>query len=97
MGIIYHDHQFILHKYGKNEVYFEAANQDLTDSTYQYFGYISAFGSWIIQRFHIIDSAIIYKYAAGKTRTDYDGYWNVSGIYIGALTFTTFDNIVSSL
>lgn len=97
MGINVYDHKRIFHKIGKHDVYFEAANQDLTDSTYQYFGYISAFGSWIIQRFHIIGSAIIYEYVAGKSRADYDTYWDANGLYIGSLTFTTFDQIGDSL
>ena len=93
----FQDNKYILHKVGGHLVVFEAANQDTTNATYQYFGYISPFGSWIVQRFHIIGSAIIYEYAAGKTRTDYDGYWNASGVYIGSLTFTTFDQITDNL
>jgi hypothetical protein len=96
-GPIIHDHNRVFHKIGEDNVAFEASNQDLTDATYHYFGYISSFGSWIIQRFHIISDAIIYEYAAGKTRTDYDSYWNANGIYIGTLTFTTFDQLADSL
>lgn len=87
------DHQYILHKVGGHNVIFEAANQDTTSATYQYFGYLSASGSWIVQRFHIIGSTIIYEYCAGKTRTDYDALWDANGIYVGALTFTTFDQM----
>ena len=99
MPITIPDHRFIIQKHGKNElIYFEASNQDLTDATYQYFGYISATGAWIVQRFHIIGSAIVYEYAAGQTRTDYDALWNgTTGIYEGALTFVTFDLIGNNL
>jgi len=98
MAITVHDYKFIFHKVGGQDVYFEASNQDTTDSTYNYFGYISSSGSWIIQRFEIIASTIIYAYAAGQTRTDYDGYWNsTTGRYIGSLTFATFDAIEDSL
>ena len=93
MAIQVQDPGYILHKVGGHTVVFEAANQDLTDATYQYFGYISAEGSWIVQRFHIISSAVIYEYFAGKTRTVYDALWNANGVYIGGLTFTTFDQI----
>ena len=97
MAITYTDHRFIFHKVGGHDVYFEAANQDTSDSTYQYFGYIAASGAWIIQRFHIISSATIYEYAAGQSRSDYDTYWDANGLYVGTLTFTTFDQIADSL
>lgn len=93
-GPAIYDYKFVLHDVGGHAVSFEVANQDLTDSTYQYFGYVSSFGSWLVQRFHLIGSTVIYEYFAGKTRTDYDALWNIStGRYIGALTFTTFDAI----
>ena len=92
-GPVIYDHTFIFHDSGGNKISFEASNQDTTDATFQYFGYISSFGSWLVQRFHIIGSTIKYEYFAGKTRTDYDALWNAAGVYIGALTFTTFDRI----
>ena len=88
-----YDFRFILHGVGGHSVTFEAANQDLTNATYQYFGFVSSFGSWLVQRFHIIGSAVIYEYFAGKTRTDYDALWDANGVYVGGLTFTTFDLI----
>jgi hypothetical protein len=89
-----YDFNFVLHDTGGHNVSFEAANQDLTDATYQYFGFVSSFGSWLVMRFHIIGSTIIYEYFAGKTRTTYDALWNgTTGRYIGTLTFTTFDQI----
>ena len=94
MPINYQDHNYIFHTVGGHNVCFEASNQDTTDATYQYFGYISPSGSWIVQRFHIITSVIIYEYYAGTTRTDYDALWNsTTGIYEGTLTFVTFDQI----
>ena len=63
----------------------------------KYFGYIASSGAWIIQRFYIIGSAIIYEYAAGKDRTDYDAYWDINGVYIGTLSFTTFDQLGDDL
>jgi hypothetical protein len=94
MAITVHDQTFVLHTSGGEDVAFEASNQDTTDATYQYFGYISSGGSWIVQRFHIIGSVIIYEYYAGQDRTDYDALWNaVTGVYEGALVFTTFDQI----
>jgi len=93
MAITLHDQTFVLHSTGNEDVIFEAANQDTTDATYQYFGYISSSGSWLVQRFEIIASAVIYTYFAGQTRTDYDALWDANGIYVGSLTFTTFDQI----
>ena len=93
------DYKFVLHTVGGHDLAFEAANQDLTDSTYQYFGFISSFGSWVVMRFNIIGSTIIYTYNAGKTRSDYDAFWNgTTGRYIpGSETFTTFDQIITQL
>ena len=97
MAINVSDYKYIFHKVGGQDVYFEAANQDTTDSTYNYFGYISAEGAWVIQRFHIIGSTMKYEYIAGQTRATYDTYWNAStGRYqtpASPLTFTTFDLI----
>jgi len=87
------DFRYIFHDVGGHQLSFEASNQDTTDATKQYFGFISSFGSWIVMRFHIIASAIKYEYTAGKTRTDYDALWNANGVYIGTLTFTTFDQL----
>jgi hypothetical protein len=97
-GPVVYDYRFVLHNVGGHPVAFEAANQDLTDPVYQYFGFVSSFGSWIVQRFKISVSGttIIYGYCAGKNRADYDALWNTSGVYIGALTFTTFDLISAS-
>jgi len=94
-GPAVYDFHFVLHDVGGHEVVFEAANQDLTDPTYQYYGFISSFGSWLVMRFtiNVAGTTIKYDYFAGKTRTDYDALWNVAGVYIGALVFTTFDQI----
>lgn len=93
MAIQLQDWSRIFHKVGGQDVIFEAANQDLTDATYQYFGYLSADGSWIIQRFHIISSAIIYEYFGGQAVADYNNCWDANGIYVGTLTFGRFDEI----
>jgi len=96
-GPIYYDNRFIFHKAGGHEVYFEAANQDATDVTYQYFGFVASSGAWLIQRQHVIGSAIIWEYAAGQDRTTYDACWDANGLYIGTLTFTTFDQLPDNL
>jgi len=90
------DYKYVFHNRGGHQISFEAANQDTTNADFQYFGFISSFGSWMILRFHIIASAIIYEYAAGQRRTDYDAHWNVAGLFVPgvpALAFTTFDQI----
>ena len=97
-GIVVHDHSMQFHKQGQSPVNFEAANQDLRGAQFQYFGFISSFGSWIIMQFNIQSSTTIYKYYAGQTRTDYDALWNASGEYTGASNiFVTFDQIGASL
>ena len=98
MPIKIHDHTFSLHDSGGNEVGFEVSNEDTTDATFQYYGYLSSFGSWIIQRFEIKGTATLYRYSAGKTRTDYDTHWDSNGVFVsGGLTFTTFDAIKDNL
>lgn len=92
-GLIIHDHALQFHKVGSYPVNFEASNQDLRGAQYQFFGFISSFGSWIIMRFNIQGSTIIYGYVGGKTRTDYDALWNASGEHIGSESFDTFDQL----
>ena len=97
-GITVHDHSMQFHKQGQSPVNFESSHQDLRGAQFQYFGFISSFGSWIIQQFNIQGSTVIYKYKAGQTRTDYDALWNGSGEYTGAADdFVTFDQIGASL
>ncbi len=99
-GITIHDHKLQFHKVGSYPVNFEAANQDTSGAQFQYFGFISSFGTWIVMRFEIIASTIIYSYAGGTTRADYDGHWNaLTGRYIAApaLTFATFDQLGDNL
>lgn len=93
MAINFQDAGRILHKVGNQDAIFEAANQDTTSSEFQYFGYISAEGSWIIQRFHIIAAAVIYEYFAGQTIAAYTACWGATGLYVGALTFGRYDEI----
>lgn len=100
MPINLYDYRFIFHKVGGHNVLFEISNQDNTDSTDMYYGYVAESGAWIIQKAHIVGSTKKYTYAAGQTRTDYDALWNaVTGIFTDstpALTFSTFDQINAS-
>jgi len=91
--IQYHDPARFYHKEGENAVVFEASHQDNTDATYHYYGYISANGTWIVQRFHFQGSTIIYLYFGGQTIATYNALWNAAGVYIGSLTFVRYDKI----
>lgn len=101
MAINLLDHRFIFHKVGGYNVIFEIANQDNTDSTDMYYGYVAESGAWIIQKSHTIGSTKTYTYGAGKTRTDYDALWNsTTGRFTDstpALTFATFDQLGDNL
>lgn len=101
MPINLEDYQFIFHKVGGHNVLFEIANQDNTDSTYAYYGYIAASGAWIIQRSHTIGSTKTYEYAAGQSRDDYDDLWTAAtGRFTDStpsLAFTTFDQLADSI
>jgi hypothetical protein len=88
----FYDPAFVYSGKKNNFLDVEAANQDLSSAEYQYFGYISPRdGKWIIQRFHIISSCIIYEYAQGRTIAAYASAWNASGQYIGNFTFARID------
>jgi hypothetical protein len=64
-----HDHRMVYHNVGGSTVAFEASDMDASDSTYQYYGFLSSFGSWIIQRFKLIDDGVKveYRYTAGQS------------------------------
>lgn len=97
MAIQVHDPNIIYHKKGGEVVVFVEANQDTTDATYQYFGYINSEGNgWLIQRFHTIALAVIYEYAAGRSITDYLTHWDAFGIFVaGGLTFSRIDQLMT--
>lgn len=101
MPINLDDYRFIFHTVGGHNVLFEIANQDNTDATDMYYGYIAASGAWIIQKAHVIGSTRIYTYAAGQTRTDYDALWTpATGRFTDStpsLEFTTFDQLGDGL
>lgn len=97
MGLQFRDSQLVLHRKGQEDIVLEAAHQDLTNATYQYFGFMNTEGFWVIQRFYIIASAIIFEYAAGQSATTYAAKWNGSGIYIGAVTFYPINTFLTNL
>ena len=98
-GPVVYDYKMMFHNVGGHRVAFEIANEDNTDTTPQYFGYVSSFGLWIIQRMAVIGSTRQYTYCAGKTRTDYDTHWTVATgrFVVGSLTFDTFDTLGDDL
>lgn len=54
---------------------FEASDQDTSDATYQYFGFLTQDGNWAIQRFDLSVSNIIsYRYASPKNNIGYATY-----------------------
>ena len=93
MGLSYQDPGRVFHKVGDQMVVFEAANQDNADATYHYYGYISADGAWMVQRFKYQTNTIIYGYFGGQAIATYNALWHANGTYIGALTFGRYDEI----
>lgn len=70
------------------------ANQDLSDATYQYFGFVKQSGAWYIQRFKIdVANVIVYDYAKGDSVSTYDSNWDANGSYVGTLSFVSFPNL----
>jgi hypothetical protein len=95
------DGKFLLHprtadEYHRIFVDFEIANED-TSGTVQYFGWVSSWGSWIIQKRDTSGTGVVYTYAAGKALATYSGNWNASGVYIGTLVFYGFDQLTANL
>lgn len=54
---------------------FEASDQDQSNATYYYFGFLTQDGNWIIQRFDMSSSNIIlYRYATVNNNTGFTKY-----------------------
>lgn len=54
---------------------FEASDQDVAGPTYQYFGFLTQDGNWVIQRFDLsVANVINYRYATLKTNAGYNVY-----------------------
>lgn len=100
-GPTIHDYRMRFHRAGGIDLTFEIAHEDNTSAETQYYGYVSSFGSWIIQKCTVIASTRQYTYAAGQARSDYDDHWSaVTGQFVAgdpALEFTTFDQLGDDL
>ena len=66
MALEISDFRYIYHQVGGVAARFEVSDQDTSDATYQYFGYLHSEGAWVIQRFEITATTISYRYATGK-------------------------------
>ena len=54
---------------------FEASDQDIASASYQYYGFLTQDGNWIIQRFDIqVANVINYRYACVKNNAAYSVY-----------------------
>ena len=54
---------------------FEASDQDTSDATYYYFGFLTQDGNWIIQRFdNSVTNVINYRYATVNNNYGYANY-----------------------
>ncbi len=72
---------------------FEVSDQDTSDATYQYFGYLTQDSQWVIQRFDLsVANAIAYRYA---TITNNTGYSTYAAAYTAraSLTYGYFDSV----
>jgi len=71
-----HDWRHIYGQVGGQAVNFEASDQDTVGPSYQYFGYETSDGAWLILRFDLTTSGIIlYRYAGGQTHAGYLVAW----------------------
>lgn len=54
---------------------FEASDQDTVGATYQYFGFLTQDGNWMIQRFDLsVTNIVNYRYAAVANNGAYSSY-----------------------
>lgn len=98
MALQIRDSQIKIHTAGGYDLSFEIANEDNTDATYLYYGYLSTEGFWIIQRREVSSAASEYKYAAGKTIATYTAAWHATTkLYQGSFTFYRLDQVLSNL
>lgn len=70
---------------------FEASDQDTSNATYYYFGFLTQDSNWVIQRFdNSVTNVINYRYATVKNNSGYDSYasaWSARS----SLTYDYFD------
>lgn len=54
---------------------FEASDQDTSNATYYYFGFLTQDGNWVIQRFdNTTTNVILYRYACPSNNASYATY-----------------------
>ena len=70
---------------------FEASDQDVSSSSYQYFGFLTQDSNWVIQRFDITVSNIVnYRYATLSNNSGYPKYSDAWTARV-SLTYDYFD------
>lgn len=84
MALQRRDYTYKFHDIGDHEVRFEIANEDMAGDP-NYYGYVSEFGSWIIQKRTIATG--VYTYCMGQSA--YSAAWTGRA----GLTYTTYDNL----
>lgn len=83
-----HDYKFVYHKVGGQDVHFEPSDEDTTGATYQYYGFLSSSGSWLILRFDLtVTDVINYRYAVGQSA--YSTAWTARDTH----TYNYFNDI----
>ena len=88
--MIIHDWRRIYGKVGDAYAQFEASDQDTIGADYQYFGYETSDGAWIIQRFDLTVAGVInYRYSGGTTHAGYLVAWGNRA----ALTYEYFAEV----
>ena len=88
--MIIHDWRRIYGKVGDAYAQFEASDQDTVGTDYQYFGYETSDGAWIIQRFDLRVAGVInYRYSGGVSHAGYLVAWAGRA----ALTYEYFSEV----
>lgn len=72
---------------------FEASDQDTSNATYYYFGFLTQDGNWVIQRFdQTVSNVINYRYATVKNNTAYNLY-SAAWTARASLTYDYFNTV----
>lgn len=70
---------------------FEASDQDTSNATYYYFGFLTQDSNWVIQRFdNSVSNVINYRYATVALNSAYNAY-TAAWAARASLTYDYFD------
>ena len=79
-----------LSKNGDEHTEFYISNMDQTTDV-KYYGFVGYDGYWVIMQWDTTTNIFLYAY--GQEIATYSVNWDAAGLYVGALTFSTADEV----